>query len=42
VRALDVSGRLRGDLGRQGRELAFFLTGEPDPAKAAIPNAPMS
>jgi hypothetical protein len=42
VRALDVSGTLRGDLGRQGRELAFFLTGEPDPAKAAIPNAPMS
>jgi hypothetical protein len=42
VRALDVSGTLRGDLGRQGRELAFFLTGEPDPAKAAIPNAPMN
>jgi hypothetical protein len=42
VRALDVSGRLMGDLRQQGRELAYFLTGEPDPTKAAKPNAPMN
>jgi hypothetical protein len=42
VRAIDVSGRLKGDLMKQGRELAYFLTGEPDPAKAAKPNSPMN
>ncbi|MBA2565954.1 MAG: hypothetical protein H0V09_11115, partial [Gemmatimonadetes bacterium] len=42
VRALDVSGRLMGDLGAQGRELAYFLTGESDPARAAKLNAPMN
>jgi hypothetical protein len=42
VRALDVSGRLMGDLRKQGRELAYFLTGEPDATRAAKPNAPMN
>jgi hypothetical protein len=42
VRALDVSGNLRGDLMKQGRELAYFLTGEPDPAKASKANSPMN
>ncbi len=42
VRAIDVSGRLMGDLMKQGRELAYFLTGEPDPTKAAKPNSPMN
>jgi hypothetical protein len=42
VRAIDVSGRLKGDLMKQGRELAYFLTGEPDPTKAAKPNSPMN
>jgi hypothetical protein len=42
VRALDVSGRLRGDLMRQGRELAYFLTGDPLPFSAAKPNAPLN
>jgi hypothetical protein len=42
VRAIDVSGRLKGDLMKEGRELAFFLTGEPDATKAAKPNAPMN
>ncbi|MFN2431236.1 MAG: hypothetical protein ABR599_00180 [Gemmatimonadota bacterium] len=42
VRALDVSGNLRGDLMAQGRELAYFLTGEPDPEQAFRPNSPMN
>jgi hypothetical protein len=40
VRAVDVSGTLRGDLYRQGREIAHFLPqGLPEDAK--IPYAPM-
>jgi hypothetical protein len=42
VRAIDVSGNLRGDLQKQGRELAYYLTGEPDPSRAAKPNVPMN
>ena len=42
VRALDVSGNLRGNLREQGRELAYFLTEEPDLTKAAIPNATLN
>ena len=38
VRAVDVSGELLGDLYRQGREIAWFLPGDPE---GYIPNAPM-
>ena len=39
LRVVDVSGELRGDLLRQGREIAHVDTGDP---KASIPNAPMA
>jgi hypothetical protein len=39
LRVVDVSGELRGDLLRQGREIAHVDTGDP---KAATPNAPMA
>jgi hypothetical protein len=40
IRAVDVSGKLRGDLYRQGREIAHFLPmGVPEDAR--IPYAPM-
>ncbi|MEP6571065.1 MAG: Ig-like domain-containing protein [Gemmatimonadota bacterium] len=36
LRVLDISGELRGDLLRQGREIAHVVTGDP---KGTIPNA---
>lgn len=39
LRAVDVSGELRGDLYRQGREIAWFPTGTPD---GHVPNSPMA
>lgn len=39
LRVVDISGELRGDLWRQGREIGRFLTGSPD---AEVPNAPMA
>lgn len=39
LRVVDVSGELRGDLFRQGRELAWLPTGTPD---GAVVNAPMA
>ena len=38
VRVVDISGELMGDLYRQGREMAHFLTNDPE---GFIPNAPM-
>jgi hypothetical protein len=37
ARVLDVSGELRGDLYRQGREIARLWTGD---ANGVVPNAP--
>jgi hypothetical protein len=37
LRVLDVSGELRGDLLRQGREMAHVVTGD---GEGAVPNAP--
>lgn len=37
LRVLDVSGELRGDLLRQGREIAHVVTGDAD---GVVPNAP--
>jgi len=37
LRVLDVSGELRGDLQRQGREIAHVVTGDGD---GVVPNAP--
>jgi plastocyanin len=37
LRVLDISGELRGDLERQGREIAHVVTGDRD---GVIPNAP--
>ena len=39
LRVVDVSGELRGDLYRQGREMAWLPTGSPD---ARVPNSPMA
>ena len=39
LRVVDVSGELRGDLYRQGREMAWFPTGSPD---GQVPNSPMA
>ena len=39
LRVVDVSGELRGDLYRQGREIAWFPTGAPD---GHVANAPMA
>jgi hypothetical protein len=39
LRVVDIAGELRGDLLRQGREIAHVDTGDP---KAANPNAPMA
>jgi hypothetical protein len=39
LRVVDISGELRGDLLRQGREIAHFETADP---KAFVPNAPMA
>ena len=39
LRVVDVSGELRGDLYKQGREMAWFTTGT---ATAQVPNAPMA
>ncbi len=39
LRVVDVSGELRGDLYRQGREMAWLPTGTPD---GAVPNSPMA
>ena len=38
LRVVDISGELMGDLYRQGREIAFFLSADPD---GHISNAPM-
>ncbi len=38
-RVLDVSGELRGDLYRQGREIARLWTGDPDGYRANLPFA---
>jgi hypothetical protein len=40
LRAVDVSGKLRGDLYRQGREIAHFLP-QSGPEDARMPYAPM-
>ena len=40
LRALDVSGELRGDLYEQGREIDFYLTGARENVR--VPNAPMN
>jgi hypothetical protein len=37
LRVLDISGELRGDLLRQGREIAHVVTGDPN---GVVPNAP--
>jgi len=37
LRVLDISGELKGDLLRQGREIAHVITGD---AMGAVPNAP--
>ena len=37
LRIVDISGDLLGDLYRQGREIAFFMTGHPE---GHIPNSP--
>lgn len=42
VRAIDVSGDLRGDLYRQGREYAFFKPTGATPETAVVPNTPMT
>jgi len=39
ARVLDISGELRGDLYRQGREIARFWTGDP---KGYRPNLPFT
>ncbi len=39
LRVVDVSGELRGDLYKQGREMAWFTTGLPG---GQVPNAPMA
>ena len=39
LRVVDVSGELRGDLYRQGREIAWFPTGTPD---GHVVNSPMA
>ena len=39
IRAVDVTGRLRGDLYRQGREIAHFLP-QAGPEEARLPYAP--
>ena len=39
LRVVDVSGELRGDLYRQGREMAWFPTGTPD---GHVVNSPMA
>ncbi len=39
LRVVDVSGELRGDLYRQGREMAWFPTGSPN---GQVPNSPMA
>jgi len=39
LRVVDVSGELRGDLYKQGREMAWFTTGLPT---GQVPNAPMA
>ncbi len=39
LRVVDVSGELRGDLFRQGREIAWFPTGTPD---GHVANSPMA
>ena len=39
LRVVDVSGELRGDLYRQGREMAWFPTGSP---VGQVPNSPMA
>ncbi len=39
LRVVDISGELRGDLYRQGREIAAFLPEDPE---GHIPNAPMT
>jgi hypothetical protein len=40
IRVVDVSGELRGDLYRQGREIAYFLPSAP-PEGAKVPYQPM-
>ena len=37
LRIVDISGDLLGDLYRQGREIAFFMTSHPE---GHIPNSP--
>ena len=39
LRVVDVSGELRGDLYRQGREIAAFKTAD---ARSVVPNYPMT
>ena len=39
LRVVDISGELRGDLYRQGREMAWLPTGTPD---GVVPNSPMA
>src|SRR5258708_21109583 len=37
ARVLDISGEVRGDLYRQGREIARFWTGDPKGFRANLP-----
>ncbi|HJR17184.1 MAG TPA: Ig-like domain-containing protein [Gemmatimonadales bacterium] len=39
LRVLDISGELRGDLQRQGREIAHVVTGDADGVLPNVPNA---
>ena len=39
LRVLDISGELKGDLERQGREIAHVVTGDPDGVTPNAPNA---
>ena len=39
LRVVDVSGELRGDLYKQGREIAFWVPADPE---GFIPNAPFA
>ncbi|GMR12888.1 MAG: Ig-like domain-containing protein [Gemmatimonadota bacterium] len=41
LRIVDISGTLRGDLYRQGREIGMYRTGAPE-GKAVVPNSPMA
>ena len=41
LRVVDISGTLRGDLYRQGREIGMYRTGAPE-GEAVVPNSPQA